>query len=343
MEFKEFKKKYVKKDVTEYPNNTPSKPVISVFIITYNHENYIKDAIEGVLKQETEFEYEIIIGEDESSDNTRKICIEYAEKYPDKIRLLLSSRDNNIKLNGKPTGRFLYIYMLYEIRGKYVAVCDGDDYWTSPKKLQTQVSFLENNPEYNVTFHNTSYLKDGQIHQSKINTKKSVFTNKEFILGLPMPKRALSLIYRKSALPKTFPESWVIDKAPLMDWLIFFGSSLNGLIKYFHKDMGVYRLHSGGIWSSKVDVENIDTIIQFRTFLAEKIFNNDKKVQSNLYASIIPLKFRKVESLIRDSKHNDSFSVLKKINILEVIKLLKPYPIKRIIKVYLNLLLRSKI
>lgn len=105
-----------------------ASPKVSVVIITYNHADFIADAIEGALMQETDFPYEIIIGEDESEDGTREICIDYAERYPERIRLFLRSREDVIYINGRPTGRFNSVESLKAARGEYIAACEGDDY-----------------------------------------------------------------------------------------------------------------------------------------------------------------------------------------------------------------------
>ena len=129
--------------VKKYPNRVDAKPLVSICVVTYNHQNYIKQCLDGVLMQECNFEYEVLLGEDNSTDTTRKLCIEYAERFPDKIRLFLHDRSNVIYINGKPTGRFNFIYNLKQAKGKYIALCEGDDYWTDPTKLQKQVDFLE--------------------------------------------------------------------------------------------------------------------------------------------------------------------------------------------------------
>jgi len=114
-------------------------------MITYNHERYISEAIDGILMQECDFEYELVIGEDYSTDNTRKICEQYAAKYPNKIKLLQSV--NNWGMNSN------FIRTVKECNSKYIALCEGDDYWTDPLKLQKQVDFLEKNKEYSLCFH----------------------------------------------------------------------------------------------------------------------------------------------------------------------------------------------
>jgi glycosyltransferase involved in cell wall biosynthesis len=121
--------------------------MVSVCIQTYNHEKYIAQCLENVLNQKANFLWEIILGEDESSDSTREICIDYSRRFPDKIKLFLHSRSNVIYVNGNATGRNNLIQNLTNAKGKYIALCEGDDYWTDQYKLQKQVDFLEANPD----------------------------------------------------------------------------------------------------------------------------------------------------------------------------------------------------
>lgn len=148
-------KNYIKKPIQEYQNSVLSaisSPKISVLIITYNHADYISDALDSILKQKTSFEFEIILGDDQSTDGTREICIEYAKRFPDKIRLFLHFRENNIKVLGKPCGIFQYIYNMLQARGSYIAISSGDDVWTDPAKLQRQLDYLENNPKCSIVY-----------------------------------------------------------------------------------------------------------------------------------------------------------------------------------------------
>ena len=114
--------------------------LVSVHFITYNHEAYIAQAIESVLAQKTNFKFELIIGEDLSPDNTRQICLDYADKYPDIIKVLTSEKNLGCQGNAERVRK--------ACRGKYLAYLEGDDYWQRTDKLQMQVDFLENNPEY---------------------------------------------------------------------------------------------------------------------------------------------------------------------------------------------------
>ena len=134
---------------------------VSICMITYNHEPYIVEAIEGVLMQKTTFPIELVIGEDCSTDNTRKIVIEYAEKYPDKIRPILHEKNHGMMKN--------FIETTYAARGNYIALCEGDDYWIDSYKLQKQVDFLEANEEYCLSFHKVEVVsenvKDHNIYE----------------------------------------------------------------------------------------------------------------------------------------------------------------------------------
>ena len=154
--FEDFRSRYVKALVEEYPNSVPrtvAEPVVSVLIVTYQHSEYIRDCINGVLTQKADFPIEIVIGDDESTDGTREICLEFAERYPGQIRFFLHKRQNNIRILDRPTGIFQVAYNLFNCRGKFLAICSGDDYWQDELKLQKQVAYLEANPSVSFSYH----------------------------------------------------------------------------------------------------------------------------------------------------------------------------------------------
>jgi len=133
-------------------------------MVTYNHENFISQAIEGVLMQKTKFPIELIIGEDCSTDNTRKICLEYKEKYPDRIKLLLPEKNLGAQQN--------FLETVNVCQGKYIALCEGDDYWTDSYKLQKQVDFLEANEDYGFVYTDVDFF-----YQATKSFQKGVFKN----------------------------------------------------------------------------------------------------------------------------------------------------------------------
>ena len=175
-------------------------PIVTVIVETYQHKDYIKDCIEGILMQETDFEFEVIIGEDGSDDGTREICIEYAERYPNKIRLFLRNRETSqlYDENGNYIYRFNALWNHMSARGKYIAWCEGDDYWTDPKKLQKQIRILEANPNYSLCFHNAKVI------YSNSNRKPHLFANyskNEFdindVITMPWFIPTQSMVFRK--------------------------------------------------------------------------------------------------------------------------------------------------
>ena len=144
-------------------------PVISVCVQTFNHKKYISKCIEGILSQKTNFLFELIIGEDESSDGTREICIDYAKQYPDKIRLFKRKRENVQYINGKPSGRYNLQQNLKECNGKYIALCEGDDYWTDSNKLQKQFDLLETNSDAVLCGSNALVTYEGETESHLFN------------------------------------------------------------------------------------------------------------------------------------------------------------------------------
>ena len=130
----------------QFGNN--SIPYVAIWMVTYNQENYISNAIESVMMQKANFQYKLYIGEDCSTDNTGKICKELKGKYPKMIELFL----NEANLGGNQNARLIY-EQCFKSGAKYVALLEGDDYWTDPYKLQKQVDFLEANKDYSICFH----------------------------------------------------------------------------------------------------------------------------------------------------------------------------------------------
>lgn len=166
---------YISEPIAELSSiNYKTIPEVSVILITYNHRNYIEKSIESILKQVIDFPIEIIIGDDDSTDGTREICIKYAKKYPEIIRLFLHNRKNNIKILGKPCAVFQYYYNILHSRGKYIAVISGDDEWGDDNKLQMQYSYLESHLDCSLVFQGWKeriYNQDAHAYSyGKINT-----------------------------------------------------------------------------------------------------------------------------------------------------------------------------
>jgi len=210
--------------------------VVSVCMITYNHENFIREAIEGVLMQQTDFQLELVIGEDCSSDLTREICEEYARQYPEKIRLLPSEKNLGMMPN--------FIRTLEACTGKYIALCEGDDYWTDPFKLQKQVEVLGQHHEYSMCFHNA--IIKNEINQttkpfSKIKDAK-VYVGSDLFGKWLIP--TASVLFR-NCLPSKLPDFFNI--ATHGDLALFFYLADFGQLYYLNDTMCVYRLNINNI------------------------------------------------------------------------------------------------
>lgn len=251
LDFGKFKERYQKVPVEEYPNRVVDAvpdPVVTICVSTYQHSDFIHNCLDGVLIQETSFPFEVIIGEDESSDGTREICKQYAEKHPDKIRLFLHRRENNIEVHGRPTGKFQLVYSHFKARGEFIAICEGDDFWTDPSKIKKQVSFLDHNDEYALSYHDVKIIdEDGVIVEGskKPDTQKGDISRESLMRGEFLP--TLTLCYKNifNTLPSEFMKVINEDK--------FIISILGGIGKGgYQEDIkpSMYREHKGGIWSS---------------------------------------------------------------------------------------------
>lgn len=240
---------------------------LSVLMITYNHENYIAEALNSALTQQVNFEYEIVIGDDCSTDQTRDILIEYKNKYPEKIRLIL--HEKNIGMHANLEAVF------NECLGEYVAVLEGDDYWNVRDKLQKQVNFMEINKDISESFHKVTTIYqngDKESHEFPIGLTKTSFLLKDVVSQFFIP--TLSIMFRKSVIGK-FPTTLYQVTNP--DWLIHILCAEKGKVGFINEVMGVYRVHSGGVWSGVSRVKVLEN-----TILSAKVINKYLNYQYDL-------------------------------------------------------------
>ncbi len=256
-------------------NAEPYPIKVSVCLQTYNHAPYIARALDSVLMQETDFDYEIILGEDESSDGTREICIDYARRYPDRIRLFLRSREDVIYLGGRPTGRYNFIQNLNAARGQYVALLDGDDYWTDPRKLQKQADLLDAHPDYALCFHAVDEVDaQGQrIRTVRPPGRKPVYRLRDVMRHNSIA--ALSVMFRNRPEHHPLPD-W-FRETRYADWPLHILNAAYGDIGYIDEVMGVYQRHAGGVTQHIYDdvaapnLRHVDTLLLLRRHLSDRI------------------------------------------------------------------------
>lgn len=219
-------------------------PLVSVTCNTFNHENFIHKAIGGFLLQQTTFPVEIIIHDDASTDKTTEIIEEYAKKYPEFIFPILQ-KENQFSKGIKISAT----YVFPNARGKYIALCEGDDYWTDPLKLQKQVDFLEANKDFAICHHNMQVIYEENTtepHLSNPPDQKEVTTIEDLAHGNYI--YTASCVFRNGLIGE-FP-GWY-SKCPIGDYPLHMLNARSGKIRYLPDIMGVYRVHLGGIWENK--------------------------------------------------------------------------------------------
>lgn len=222
-----------------------SNPLVSIACVTYNHAPFIRQCLEGFIMQQTDFDFEIVIHDDASTDGTRDVILEYCSKYPNLFRPIL--QEQNKYREGK--GIFAR-YVFPQCRGKYIAMCEGDDYWTDPLKLQKQVDFLEKNPDYVLCTHYYSQFIQEESRfglDLPYNLEGAVsFSLSDYVACRNWCTQPLTSVFRKDT----------VDVHSLYKYENFKDMTLFYLILkhgkgYLHQDlMGTYRLQSSGIWSS---------------------------------------------------------------------------------------------
>ncbi|OXB12774.1 glycosyltransferase [Flavobacterium reichenbachii] len=226
---------------------------VSVVMITYNHSRYIKQAVESILSQKTNFEFELIISNDKSTDDTDAVIKEILADNPNAHKVKYTNHETNLGMMPNT------VSALNKAAGKYVALCEGDDYWCDDTKLQIQTDFLEANPDFSICFHNVYLLNEGELKED--NRKKKipeVTTIKELAKNNYI--HTPSVVYRNNlfgALPEYF------SSAPIGDYFLHMLNAKHGKIKYIDQLMAVYRIHNTSYWSSKKDAEQRIIIIKF--------------------------------------------------------------------------------
>ena len=265
----------------------PEFPKVSICCITYNHEPYIRDCLEGFLMQKTDFAYEILIHDDASTDKTADIIREYEKKYPDIIRAVYQTENQYSK-----THNFIPNFQFDKARGKYIAICEGDDFWVSPDKLQIQFDFMEANPDYSMCFHqayvyfhgvdseccknifscieNKDYSAEEIVCEWKVSTG-TVFLRKEYFIPF-IPYDCKDFLYG--------------------DIMFFLTAASHGKVRGMSGNMSVYRrLQTGIVLSQRYDNRLI--LAHLKHYLAiERIFHIRQEVIDELIFRIVILSFK---------------------------------------------------
>ena len=220
---------------------------VSVFMLTYNQEQFIAQTIESIVMQKTNFKYQLVIGEDCSTDATYSICKSFEEQYPDKIKLLPSQSKNIGLINN-------YVRTIKECNGKYIAICDGDDYWIDENKLQKQVDFLEANLDYSIVYTGFNKLyPDGTLKKAVLSftNQESSFTDLIYNNYIP----SVTVLFRNNKDFSKLP-TWITN-FPFGDWPTYLWLIKDeGKIYFLDEVTAVYRMDIG-ISSAIVKVNSV--------------------------------------------------------------------------------------
>lgn len=276
MNFQSFEEKFLKVDAEEYPNCINKTPLVSIIVLAYQHADFIGQCLDGILEQNTEFSYEILIGEDGSTDGTLQAVKQYAKNHPEKIRLILHNPQNKIQVLKETTGNFNAAYCFFKSRGKYIAFCEGDDFWTDEYKLQKQVDFLEANPDFILSFHNYENKYEINSPQAdKYLQPKDDIERSELILLKEHPL-LLTTCFRNELkeIPRELLEVLNLDTF-LFSILGDYGKA------HYQKEIkpAVSRKHIGGIWSSKIRIKQL--ALKLNTLIKLEIYYKNRNQQAS--------------------------------------------------------------
>jgi glycosyltransferase involved in cell wall biosynthesis len=282
---------------------------LSVFVVTYNQEKYIQECLDSILMQKTSFSFEVIVGDDNSTDSTRKICEKYANNYSN-VNLLPQEKNLGLIKN--------WVRVLSHCKGEYIALCEGDDYWIDPYKLQKQVDFLEKNNQFNMCVTNRKILTpEGNFCNDVYD--KEIFTNKDILKGI-IPHTQTMLIRNKDIEDMNKFLIKMLDNLPSgCDRILAYWCSLFGDISILPDITAVYRWSGIGVWTNYSDLDReFHSLELFRIFhkrldypdkqlfvdeFSEKCFNfiyySIRRKQSN------PYKFKVFKMLFAELSHRE--------------------------------------
>lgn len=290
-----------------------SVPLVSVWMVTYNQEDYIQKAIESAMMQKTDFVFKLFIGDDASTDSTAILCKKMKEKYPNRIVFF----QNEKNLGGNPNALKIY-RACFESQSKYMAMLEGDDYWTDPLKLQKQVDFLEANPDFSICFHKVKILRGEEFFDDK-----SIEARYDRIKEHPATMIDLleqgNFIHTPSVMFRNYNINFPFEfeRSTVGDYFLHIINSQHGPIKRLDEIMAVYR-EGVGIYSTLSSTQMQEKILIYQTCLLSYLSEDEHK--EIIYEKVI----KNIEALKKNNLKLDYLSSvlsLKKITKLFILKI----------------------
>lgn len=276
-----------------FSSNPENQPLVSICVQTYQQEKYIAQCLDSLLAQKCSFPFEIIIGEDDSTDRTKEICLEYSKKHPEIIRLFLRDKKDKIFIRGAKTGRFNFLSNLQAAQGKYITLCDGDDYWINDQKLQMQVDFMEKHTEVGLAY--SSLIQEQKDHSKVVIEAKDHIHTKAEIKNQHFLGHGSTWIFRND-LEDLFNNP-IIYKSPFLDVVIFYYFKMRSKIGSQSFISSFYRYNTAGIYRIKKKRQrHRDLLIMqfyffkyfhrdFRFYLRSGVFYHSRKYLETFFKS----------------------------------------------------------
>ncbi len=256
--------------------DTAHPVTVSVVTLTYNQERFIRQALDSILTQECDFTFECIVGDDCSTDGTREILGEYERRYPDRLHPVL--RETNVG------ARHNLADVLKRCRGRYVAILDGDDFWTTPHKLERQVAFMEAHPDCAVSFHDVRAIdENGNDCDVPVSYDRPERSEIEDLLCENFISTC-TVMYRWG-LVDGLPSWW--DKTWVSDYTLHVLHARHGWIGYIDDVMAAYRVHGEGMWSGQRQVDRLEEFTKTLRLLDEEFGRTyHDLIESTIHAQI---------------------------------------------------------
>ncbi len=260
-------------------NELKDKPLVSIRFMTYNHSAFIDQALHSIDMQMTNFNFEVVIGDDFSTDGNLDKIKEY-QFLNKKISVNILERtvgDAYYMLRKKHGRLHNFVDILNNCRGTYIALLDGDDYWTDPLKLQKQVDFMEGNPEYAICFHRANLLRENgavSLHPIPNLFREGIFTYSDILRQYNFITTA-SVLFRK---PENFVFPNWFSKIPFGDMGLYLLLSRGKKIKCLNDNMSVYRIHSQGLFQKNSKLEQKRQHLNFYRIIHSSLTNEEKKI-----------------------------------------------------------------
>ncbi len=256
---------------------------VSVYCTVFNHEKYLRGTLEGFVSQQTNFPFEVFVHDDASTDGSADIIREFAEKYPDIIKPIIQT-ENQYSKGLKIFSTFIRPH----VSGQYIAVCEGDDRWTDPQKLQLQADFLDSHPEYSACAHNTTKedLQTGIVSTMYPQDGDRDITLEQALHGPVRCFHTSSIMYRIQYVdnrPEFFKKAKSFGDYPLMIYL-----TLSGKVRFLARTMSYYRFGSAGSWTSRSRA-NVNSLIRNHQYAIDMLEEVNRYTENKYQELIQPI------------------------------------------------------